>query len=203
MITPDFYAAIPTLKLRDPLAEFLGACDKGIIEYSYLDAVKLAGHSCPTVASTYWITRQALGALYADEIPERGAIRVDFRNDPLTGVTGVIANVISMLTGATLDTGFKGLAGQFDRRNLLNFNASIPLELRFTRLDRGNYVDAATHPQRVAAHPETAELMQRKLSHQATAEEAQYFGQLWQDRVRRLLLDHGNDAEVFVLQAST
>lgn len=203
MLTPDFYTAIPTLKLRDPLAEFLGACSGGVIEYSYLDVVKLAGHSCPTVACTYWITHQALKALYGDEMPERGTIHVEFHNDPLSGVTGVIANVISMLTGATLDTGFKGLAGRFDRRNLLAFNADIPLELRYTRLDLGHYVDAATYPQKVAAHPDTSRLMHLNLSHQASSEEAQRFGQLWQDRVRRLLLDHGNDPEVFVIRQQT
>jgi len=34
--------------LRDPLAELLGAAEGGIVEYRYADAVKLAGHSCPT-----------------------------------------------------------------------------------------------------------------------------------------------------------
>lgn len=33
--------------MYDPLAEFLGAAEGGLIEYGYADAVKLAGHSCP------------------------------------------------------------------------------------------------------------------------------------------------------------
>ena len=147
---PEFFDAVPHLRMRDPLARFLGAFDDGVIEYTYLDAVKLAGHSCPTVASAYWLTHQALGALYGDELPERGAIRVEFREDRAAGVIGVIANVVSLLTGATSDTGFKGLGGRFDRRHLLAFNADVPLEIRFTRIDSGAQVDVAAHLRQVA-----------------------------------------------------
>ncbi len=197
---PPFFDAVPRLTLRDPLARFLGAVGDGVIEYTYLDAVRLAGHSCPTVASAYWITRRALAALYGAELPERGAIRVDFREDRLTGVTGVIANVVSMLTGATQDTGFKGLAGRFDRRQLLFFNAAVPLDCRFTRCDTGAAVEVAAHVQRVPGEPELPGLMQRCLSAAADPEEAERFGTAWQDRVRRILLDHGEDPEVFVLE---
>ena len=75
---PEFFDAVPRIRLRDPLAEFLGAFEGGVIEYAYLDAVRLAGHSCPTVASAYWLTRQALRALYGDALPERGGVRVAF-----------------------------------------------------------------------------------------------------------------------------
>lgn len=203
MHTPDFFTAVPTLKLHDPLADFLGTSQDGIIEYTYLDVVKLAGHSCPTVACAYWLTRQALHALYGAELPERGAIRVEFREDLLEGVTGVIANVVSMLTGATVDSGFKGLAGRFDRRQLLSFNAEIPLEIRYTRLHDGkplNHVDAAANPRLVAADPATFQLMQRGLQDRASPEEKQQFAQLWQQRVRCILLEHGDDPAVFQLQ---
>ena len=109
---PDFFDAVPRIRLHDPLADFLGACDGGIIEYAYPDAVRLAGHSCPTVAGAYWLTHQALRALYGEALPERGGVRVAFRESRTAGVTGVIANVVSLLTGATTDTGFKGLAGK-------------------------------------------------------------------------------------------
>lgn len=197
---PDFFDAVPRLRLRDPVAEFLGAFDEGVIEYAYVDVVKLAGHSCPTVASAYWMTRQALCALYGAELPERGAIRVEFREGRLAGVTGVIANVVSMLTGATQDTGFKGLAGRFDRRHLLFFDADVPLDIRFTRTDTGGKVDVAANLREVPGDPDTALLMQRCLGGTASAEEARRFGALWQDRVRRILLDHGEDPEVFVVR---
>ena len=199
---PDFYDAVPAIRLRDPLAAMLGAAADGIIDYVYLDAVKLAGHSCPTVASAYWLIRQALLALYGEVPPERGGVRVEFAGDIAEGVTGVIANVASMLTGAAGDGGFKGLGGRFTRRGLLSFHADIPLAVRFTRLDGQGRIDAQANPGRVPAHPEMGLLMQRCQSEAASADEVRQFGALWQDRVRRILLDHGADADVFVLRRS-
>lgn len=196
---PDFFDQVPRIRLHDPLAEFLGAVDDGMIEYSYLDAVKLAGHSCPTVASAYWMTHMALGALYDSRTPERGAIRVDFRENSLNGVTGVIANVVSMLTGATHDTGFKGLAGQFDRRHLMFFDAAVPLDIRFTRTDTGGRVDVAANLQAVAGDPDTPTLMRCCLGGTASTEELRRFAALWQERVRRVLLEHQADPRVFVV----
>ncbi len=200
MQTPDFFAAVPSLTLRDPLANFLGAAADGIIEYHYLDVVKLAGHSCPTVAGAYMLTRNALHALYKNELPERGAVRVEFKDGILNGVTGVIANVVTMLTGATVDTGFKGLAGHFDRRNLMAFNADIPLEIRYTRQDTSAQVDGAAHLRQIAMDPDIPMLMQRCLQGSASTEERELFGMKWQDRVRRILLEHGNDPAVFAIQ---
>ncbi|HQW20491.1 MAG TPA: hypothetical protein PLI90_07445, partial [Rhodocyclaceae bacterium] len=117
-----------------------------------------------------------------------------------TGVTGVMANVISMLTGATSDTGFKGLAGRYDRRNLLFFNADIPGEIRFTRQDSGAKVDVITNLRNVPGDPEMLELMQRSLRGDASQAETERFGVIWQERVRRILLEHGNDAEIFVIR---
>lgn len=102
MPRPEFFDAVPRLRMHDPLAQFLGAADDdGVIEYGYGDAVKLTGHSCPTAAGAYGLTRQALRALYGADLPQRGAIRVEFRT------SGVIANVVSLLTSAAGDTGFK------------------------------------------------------------------------------------------------
>ena len=44
MQTPEFFDTVPRIVVRDALAEFLGAVGDGVIEYAYLDAVKLAGH---------------------------------------------------------------------------------------------------------------------------------------------------------------
>ena len=196
---PDFFDDVPRISLHDPLAEFLGAAENGMIEYSYLDAVKLAGHSCPTVASAYWMTRLALGALYGSQTPKRGAIRVDFRENSLNGVTGVIANVVSMLTGATHDTGFKGIVGRFDRRHLMFFDAAVPLEIRFTRTDTGDKVDVAANLQVVASDPDVPTLIRRCSSDTASAEELRRFAALWQERVRRILIEHREDSRVFVV----
>lgn len=61
---PPFFNAAPVVALYDPLAEFLGALSAGIIEYRYVDAVRFAGHSCPTVACAFHMTRAGLKALY-------------------------------------------------------------------------------------------------------------------------------------------
>jgi hypothetical protein len=137
MQLPEFFDAVPRIAVRDPLARFLGAAADGVIEYRYADVVKLAGHSCPTVASAYLMTRSALLALYPDALPERGGIRVELRDERTAGTTGVVANVASFLTGATQDTGFKGIGGHFDRRGLLSFGVDLPAQLRFTRVDNG------------------------------------------------------------------
>jgi len=197
MQTPAFYSQVRSLTVYDPLAEFLGAAENGRIEYRYIDAVKLAGHSCPTVAAAYWMTLKGLANLYPDSLPQRGGIRTEFREDMLSGVTGVIANVVAMLTGATHDTGFKGIGGRFDRRELLYFSASVAEEIRFTRLDTGQAVDVAARLQRVPFAPQTSELMQKCLAGSATPEETARFRTNWQARVRALLLDHGDDQGVF------
>lgn len=197
---PAFFDAVPGIVLRDRLARFLGASEDGILRYGYADAVRLAGHSCPTVASAYWMTRQALRALYGDQLPERGGIRVQFAAPAQSGVTGVVATVVSLLTGAATESGFHGLAGQFRRRNLLSFGADIPLEVRFARLDGQGQLDAMTDLRKLPAPPEIGVLMQRCLSGDADSEESRRFGELWQERVRSILLDHGDDPSVFVLR---
>lgn len=196
---PDFFDAVPGISLYDPLAEFLGATEDGILQYGYFDAVRLAGHSCPTVASAYWATYKALDFLYPHAMPVRGDVRVEFRQDSTSGVTGVIANVVSMLTGATVDTGFKGLAGQFDRRRLLFFGVDMPGELRFTRLDTGRAAYVAANLQHVPGSPRVSELMANCLANMATPDEVAEFRQLWQERVRRILLEYGDDPRVFVV----
>ena len=200
MSHPEFFDRVPGIKLIDPLARFLGASGDGVLEYRYVDAVKLAGHSCPTVASAYWLTCTALAALSGTALPERGAIRVSFQQDRANGVTGVIANVVSMLTGAAGDGGFKGIGGRFDRRDLLEFNAQIPLQMRFTRTDDGTSADVAAHLSHVPADPEQAGLLQRWVAGQSTAEETRRFGVLWQERVRCILIDHADNPAVFEIR---
>jgi hypothetical protein len=152
------------------------------------------------VAAAYWMTLKALEHLYPDSLPQRGGIRVEFRQDRLSGVTGVIANVVALLTGATHDAGFKGIAGQFDRRRLLYFSANVSGEIRYTRIDTGQAVDATAQVQSVPFAPQTAALMQKCLDGSATPEETAEFRACWQARVRMLLLEHGDDPEVFVLR---
>jgi len=196
---PDFFDAVPKIELYDPLAEFLGATEKGVLQYGYVDAVKLAGHSCPTVAAAYWSTCKALAALYPDTLPVRGEIRVEFSDDITTGVTGVIANVVSLLTGAMAENGFKGIGGHFDRRDHLFFSAGISDEMRFTRLDNNMAVRVESNLQHVPGSPRVPTLMASCIRNTANKEEVAEFRQLWQERVRRILLEYRDDPAVFVV----
>ena len=60
---PAFFQDIPPLTLRDPLAALLGAAEGGLIDYRYADAVKLAGHSCPTVAGAWLMAAPPRGPI--------------------------------------------------------------------------------------------------------------------------------------------
>ncbi len=197
---PPFFDDVPHIRLRDPLAEFLGAAEGGVLEYSYLDAVKLAGHSCPTVAGIYLMTLKALTRLYPGTLAERGAVRVRFRDDIAAGVTGVMANVASLLCGAAGPGGFKGIGGRFDRRGLFDFGAPIETELRFERLDTGQAVAASYHPETVPSAPAMQQLMPKVIGGSATSEEHREFGRLWQERVRRILIDRRDDPALVVLR---
>lgn len=200
MTHPQFFDDIPAIRLHDPLAAFLGASTDGILEYRYLDAVKLAGHSCPTVAAAWNMTRLALLALYPDATPCRGAIQVAVRGNDDEGVNGVMASVVSLITGAAAQGGFKGLGGQFGRRNLLRFGAEIPLQLRFTRQDTARTVDVACDASTLPADPAMPLLLRQCLAGGGDADARQRFGRLWQDRVRCLLLEHADDPRVFTVR---
>jgi hypothetical protein len=193
---PAFFQEIPAITLRDPLADILGAATDGLIDYRYADAVKLAGHSCPTVAGAWLMARRGLNALYGDEPPARGGIRVELRAAQDAGTTGVVGNVLSLITGAAGEGGFKGLGGKLARRNLLAYGVDLPAEVRLTRLDTGASVLLDYHPERVPPGPEMAPLMARVVGGVADTAERVEFGRLWQDRVRRILLEHGDDPEL-------
>jgi hypothetical protein len=193
MQLPDFFQDISPITLRDPLAGTLGAAADGLIDYRFADAVKLAGHSCPTVAGAWLVARRGLRALYGEETPVRGGIRVELRAAQDAGTTGVVGNVLSLITGAAGEGGFKGLGGKLARRNLLDYGVDLPAEVRMTRLDTGASVLLDYHPEMVPPSPEMAPLMARVVGGVADAAEHAEFGRLWQDRVRRILLEHGDD----------
>jgi hypothetical protein len=196
MHLPAFFQEIPAITLRDPLADLLGAAVDGLIEYRYADAVKLAGHSCPTVAGAWLMARRGLSALYGDEPPERGGIRVELRAAQNAGTAGVVGHVLSLITGAAGEGGFKGLGGKHARRDLLAYGVDLPAEVRLTRLDTGVSVLLDYRPEAVPPVPEMAPLMSRVVGGVADPWERIEFGQLWQERVRRILLEHGDDPEL-------
>lgn len=199
MSHPVFFASVRTITLHDPLAELLGASEGGLLEYGFTDAVKLAGHSCPTVAGAYLMTLKALAALYGKETPVRGNIRVSFRDDQGSGVTGVIANVVSQITGAAGEGGFKGLAGKYKRNGLLSFNAPVGGMIRFERTDRAGAVETDFHPERVLPDKNMSVLLQGLLSQTDQPGDGAAFAAMWQERVRRILIDYCDDPALVTL----
>ena len=201
MQTPAFFASVPSIVVVDPLAEALGAAEAGVIEYQYVDAVKLTGHSCPTVAAAWLMTRTALARLYPDALPRRGELRVELRQPVDEGVAGVIASVASLITGAAGEGGFKGLAGRFARQGLLRFGVPMAGEIRFTRLDTGRAAELAHRPQAVGRPAALSGLLQQALAPQADAAQRKAFADAWQGWVRTILLEHGDDAALIEVLA--
>ncbi len=191
MNTPAFFDTIAPITMYDPLAQTLGAVSDGIIDYTYVDMVKLAGHSCPTVAGAWIMTALGLAKLYGGETPVRGNVKVELRGAADEGVEGVVANCIGLVTGAAGDTGFKGLGGKFARNARLFFAADITGDVRLSRLDDGSSVTMTYDPSPVPPDAQMRPLMQKLLSNQASPDERLLFGRLWQARVERILTRPG------------
>ena len=184
---PDFFDTTASITLYDPLSEALGAFEEGKITFSYGDVVKSAGHSCPTMAGAYLMMREGLKALYPHTLPERGAMKVLFKERQNEGTTGVIANAFSLITGATDSWGFKGLGGAYKRNDLMVFNADIPLHVRMLRVDTQAFVDVAYDPQKIESDPSLQPLMQKLLTKTLDESEKVLFRELWQKRVAKIL----------------
>jgi hypothetical protein len=192
---PGFFAEAPTISLRDPLAQFLGASKTGMITYAYADAVKLAGHSCPTVAGAYLMVRCGLRHLYGNEMPERGGIEAYLRGSRDEGTTGVIASVVTLLTGAAPETGFGGIGsrGRFTRRDLLHFDATFDGVMALRRIDTGHGVILDLDTSVVPFAGEMQVLLPLAIAGQADEDEQARFAALWQARVEQILIRHADD----------
>jgi formylmethanofuran dehydrogenase subunit E len=185
---PSFYDRVEPIRLYDPLSDFLGAFEKGEVEISYLDCVKLAGHSCPTVAGAYLMTKLGLQALYGENTPHRGMVHIAMRENKTEGVTGVIANVMAFIIGAADSGGFKGIQGRFGRDGLIAFDVEMQGDVRLTRLDTEESVEISYDASAVPPEPEMKLLMGKMLQEGATAQEEERFKTLWQKRVETILL---------------
>lgn len=184
---PDFFDKIETIKLKDDLANLLNAFEDGLVEFKYIDIVKSAGHSCPTVAGAYLMCLEGLKALYKNEIPKRGGIAVTFKEDASEGVAGVIANVVSQITGATSTSGFKGIGGNFVRHGLMKFNGTINSGIKLQRIDNGKSVEVVYNPADIQADPLLWGIMGKiKNGADVSADEKRVFGELWQERVKHI-----------------
>ncbi|WP_304676587.1 hypothetical protein [Neisseria bergeri] len=195
---PEFFDRAPTLTVQDPLAAFLGAAQDGILTYRYADAVRLCGHSCPTVAGAYLMVIKGLKALYGEELPERGGIEAAMQGARDEGTVGVTASVVQLLTGAAPETGFGGIGmqGRFARRNLLSFGAGeINGTLTLRRKDNDKTVAVGLNAALQPFAPEMRDIMPKAVSGSASPDELEQFGELWQERVRAFLIDQADNPE--------
>lgn len=197
MSFPDFYEQAPVVRTHDSFAALLGASRDGMLDYHYLDAVRLAGHSCPTVAGAFLMGRAALAALYPEGPAERGGIAVHMPAPESEGTTGVMAQVLTLLTGAASDNGFHGIQGRFKRRGLLSFAERREGEaITFTRVDTGKSVAVSLNVSPVPGDPAQGARLSAILQDRADDEQRTAFADAWQDRVRRLLLEFADDPQV-------
>ncbi len=190
----DFFNEVAPIELIDPLASTLGVvAENDKIFYHYSEVVKLAGHSCLAVSGAFVITRIALKELYAEKIPIRGEIKVKFKGNVELNVNGPISQVVTFITGAATDTGFKGLGGKYNRFKLLSFDKEnlpakgVTAHIEFERVDNGKRVEIEYRPIKVPKDIAMGELMPLVLSSKATDEEKIRFGNLWQDGVKTVL----------------
>ena len=191
---PDFFEQAPVLRVQDGLARFLGAAGSGVLTYRYVDAVRLAGHSCPTVAGAYLMVIKGLRVLYPDELPQRGEIEVWMNQGREDGATGVIASVATLLTGAAVEQGFAGMGAlqRFGRRNLLRFHVPMQGVLALRRKDSEQAVQVLFDGSQVPwSDPEMPLLIARAVSGQASAQEQERFSKNWQARVKAILVEIG------------
>ena len=194
----DFYANVPPIVMRDPLASVLGAvADDTPIYYHYTDCIKAAGHACASVSSAFQMTKLALKALYGDAIPVRGEIDVVYSGERDQGANGPIGQVIQFLTGAATETGFKGLGGRYVRANKFKYDEKLkdevpgPLVAEYTRLDNGAKVVVIANPSVLPmtdAEMEGAQMMPKAVTGQATEEEREMFFAFWQGKNKKILL---------------
>jgi hypothetical protein len=179
---PEFFNDIEPIVLKDKLSEFLGSTEKGIIEFSYIDIVKMSGHSCGVTSGAYLMTLMGLKELYGEEIPVRGEIKAEL-SGTLEDNTGVFAQVFMLITGATSNSGFLGIKGSFNRRNLLFYGADIHSNVRFTRLDTGKSVEVK-YDLTKAVNP--GEILQSSIGPYATDEDKKTFPIRWQQMVKTI-----------------
>ena len=186
---PKFYDSVEPFILQDDLAAFLGATKDGTMQIDYIDCVKLAGHSCPTVAGSYILAKVALSKLYDNETPKRSQVKIEFKSPKESEVTGVIGSVLSFILGSNDSGGFAGIGGKFSRKNLLSYgNSDVAGMVRFTRVDNNESITLNLNTSIVPGSPNMQPLMQKTLMGQASKEEAEEFGALWQARVEYMLL---------------
>jgi len=198
----DFLLEVEPIRFREPFAETLGAFkqENTILEYNFIDVVKMAGHACPTTSGAYLCCQEALKKLYAEEIPIRGDIAITIYGESDEGVYGVISQVFMLLTGAAPASGFRGLGHKFKRKDLLKFSQKKidPSAhcFKFQRLENKKTVIVRFYPDKIPFAEDKAKrlgnLLQKVIWEAAKQDERREFQDLWMEKVADMLLRRRN-----------
>ncbi|WP_323192645.1 hypothetical protein [Halostella sp. PRR32] len=186
---------VDPIEIRDPVAEALGVLEPGgPFVITYRDAVKEAGHSCPTASGAYRIVQLGLDALYPDDYPVRSEIEVQAAGPQDDAAYGVMSRIISYVTGATDDDGFSGPAGGYGgRRDLLPFDAFDPdtaePTFRFRRTDTDETIEVIYHVSDVPDGGPAIGNLQGILDGSASDQQREAFADAWHRRVQVVLSD--------------
>jgi len=187
------YDDVEPIRIRDPVAEALAVLPPGepfVIDY--LDVVKAAGHSCPTAAGAFRLTQVGLDALYPEALPVRGDVAVVAGGPASDPTYGVMARLVSYVTGAAAEDGFGGLAGGHgDRQDLLHYGA-IEAEgptFAFERTDTGAAVEVTYHVADVPGAGPATNVLPKLIDGTASDEERSAFAEAWHGRVETVLTD--------------
>ncbi|MCC6324172.1 MAG: hypothetical protein DCC43_12660 [Candidatus Brocadia sp.] len=193
----SFFDSVETIRIKDPLAITLGAMDKNeAFVFTYTDAVKFAGHSCPAVSGAYKLTLLALKSLYGSDVPVRGQIKVTFKGGIDYKVNGPISQVVTLITGAAGESGFKGLGGgRYNRHNLLSFNETQQAKedavctVVFERMDNNKKIEISYSNYMLPANPKMGDLMPLAVTGKGSDAEIKEFGELWHERIKIVLMN--------------
>lgn len=179
--------------IRDPIAEVLGVLPDGEpFEISYVDVVRIAGHSCPAAAGAFRITETGLAALYPDDRPVRSRVAVQAGGTRDDHPTGVIARLVSYVTGAAGPDGFGGLGKGFGgRADLLTYDDRPGEGVRFAfqRTDTDEAVEVVYHLDDVPSLGPAAGHLPDVIDGTATRDERDEFERAWHARVDAVLTD--------------
>ena len=193
----SFFDKVESIRIKDPLAIALGAMDKSeAFVFTYTDAVKFAGHSCPAVSGAYKLTQLALKSLYGSETLIRGQTRVTFKGGIDYKVNGPISQVVTLITGASGESGFKGLGGgRYNRQNLLSFDETQEADedavctVIFERMDNKKKIEISYSNYMLPANPKMGDLMPLAVTGKGTDAEIKEFGELWHERIKTVLMN--------------
>ncbi|MHC4839339.1 MAG: FmdE family protein [Planctomycetota bacterium] len=194
----EFAASVAPIELSDPLAEFLGFRAEGeVVSFTLEDAGRFAGHLCPTVATAFVMTRAALKRLYPDSIPVRGDIELTIASAPDQFANGPLARVIGYIIGAARDDGFRGLMGNWPRKDLLKFDPeATPFgSVTFKRTDTGSTVTITALAEKLPKVPEISTNLKSALEGDSTAHAT--FQTAWTQAVKNVF-NAGEDFLEFV-----